>query len=81
MEVVILKVELLQQPLIKQEKYGIHSAMSVKEAYERYPKLIMVPNKHDEYGKYSRMFIDVLRSYTDQVYQASIDEHMLMLQR
>lgn len=58
----------------KARKYGIHSAMTVKEAYERYPKLIMVPNKHNEYGKYSRMFIDVLKTYTEEIYQASIDE-------
>lgn len=55
-------------------KYGIHSAMSVKEAYERYPNLIVVPNKHHEYAKYSKIFMDTLKNYTDHIYQASIDE-------
>lgn len=58
----------------KARHYGIHSAMSVKEAYERYPNLIVVPNKHHEYAKYSKVFIDTLRTFTDHIYQASIDE-------
>lgn len=58
-------------------QYGINSAMSVKEAYERYPNLIVVPNKHHEYSKYSRLFIETLKTFTPIVYQASIDEAYL----
>lgn len=61
----------------KARKYGIRSAMSVQEAYERYPRLIVVPNKHHEYQKYSKLFIDTLKTYTTHIYQASIDEAYL----
>lgn len=61
----------------KARKYGISSAMSVQEAYRRYPNLIVVPNKHDVYQKYSKMFIDTLKAYTHHIYQASIDEAYL----
>lgn len=61
----------------KARKYGIRSGMSVAEAMNLYPKLIVVPNRRDVYIKYSKLFIDHLKTYTDIVYQASIDEAYL----
>ncbi|MDY0210569.1 MAG: DNA polymerase IV [Acholeplasma sp.] len=58
----------------KARKYGIRSGMSITEALNLYPKLIVVPNRHDVYRKYSKLFIDYLKTYTHLVLQASIDE-------
>lgn len=58
----------------KARQYGIRSGMNVTEAMERYPKLIVVPNNFQAYKKYSEIFYNYLRSYTNQIYQASIDE-------
>lgn len=58
----------------KARRYGIRSGMSVSEALDRYPRLIVVPNNFKEYKKYSEIFYEYLKSYTDQIYQASIDE-------
>lgn len=55
-------------------KYGIRSGMSVKEALDRYPRLIIVPNNFKAYSKYSKIFYEYLKTYTSQIYQASIDE-------
>lgn len=58
----------------KARKYGIKSGMSITEALHLYPKLIVVPNRHKIYQKYSKLFIDHLKSYTNLILQASIDE-------
>lgn len=58
-------------------KFGIHSGMSVYEAYQKYPNLIVVSNKRREYQKYSEIFMDTLKTFTNQVLQASIDEAYL----
>lgn len=55
-------------------KYGIRSGMTVGEALDRYPRLLVVPNNHHEYKKYSNIFFNYLKTYTSQIYQASIDE-------
>ncbi len=58
----------------KARKYGIRSGMSIAEALTKYPKLIVIPNNMSQYKKYSNLFINHLKTYTDIVYQASIDE-------
>ncbi len=58
-------------------KYGIHSGMSVYEAYQKYPNLIVVSNKRREYQKYSEIFIETLKGFTKHLLQASIDEAYL----
>ena len=58
----------------KARHYGIRSGMSISEAMNLYPKLIVVPNRHKLYHKYSRLFIDYLKTYTHLVWQVSIDE-------
>ncbi|NLN50375.1 MAG: DNA polymerase IV [Acholeplasmataceae bacterium] len=58
-------------------RYGIRSGMNINEALKRYPRLIVVPNNHQAYRKYSKIFIDYLKTYTKTLYQASIDEAYL----
>lgn len=58
----------------KARRYGIRSGMSITEALKKYPKLLIVPPSRGEYKKYSKLFIETLKKYTDVVYQASIDE-------
>lgn len=58
-------------------KYGIRSGMSVYEAYQKYPNLIVVSNKRAEYNKYSNIFIETLKTFTNHLHQASIDEAYL----
>lgn len=58
----------------KARKYGIRSGMSVNEALDRYPRLIVVPNNFEAYNKYSNIFYNYLKQYTKKLYKASIDE-------
>lgn len=55
-------------------KYGVHSAMSVAEAKQKCPHLIILPGRHDLYQRYSEQFFDVLYDYTDKIEKGSIDE-------
>ncbi len=55
-------------------KYGIRSGMTVNEALQRYPNLIVVPNNFNEYEKYSNIFYNYLKQFSKQIYRASIDE-------
>lgn len=59
--------------------YGVKSAMSVSEALKLCPDLIVVPGKHSYYSDLSKVFVDFLKTYTDQVEQVSIDECYLDL--
>ena len=55
-------------------KYGIHSAMPLIEAYRLLPNLIVVNPQFEEYKKYHRLFINLIKEYTDIIEVASIDE-------
>ncbi len=55
-------------------KYGIHSAMPLYQALELCKDLIVTDVNFDMYHKYSQMFFDYLRTYTDKIEIASIDE-------
>lgn len=61
----------------KARALGIRSAMPINEAIKIYPKLLVVPVTHNEYKKYSNLFISYLRRYTNKVLKASIDEAYL----
>jgi len=61
----------------KARKYGIHAGMSVLEALNKYPRLIIVPVDFNFYRKMSKKFILHLEKYTDLLLQASIDEAYL----
>lgn len=53
---------------------GIHSAMSLKEAYDLVPNLIVVNPDYSHYVFYHNRFIDILKQYSRLVEVASIDE-------
>jgi DNA polymerase IV len=55
-------------------KLGIHSAMSIHEALSIYPKLVIVPLQFSLYQKYSQLFFNFLKKYSDLVLAGSIDE-------
>ena len=55
-------------------KLGIHSAMSLKEAYDLVPDLMVVSLDYSIYEKYHIMFMNILRQYSKLIEVASIDE-------
>lgn len=61
----------------KARKYGIGSAMNLNDAFERYPKLVVVPADFKLYRKYSKLFFKYLGEFSDLVLPASIDEAYL----
>lgn len=56
---------------------GIHSAMSLKEAYSLVPELIVVSLDYSYYTYYHHQFLAILQQYSDLVEVASIDEAYL----
>ena len=56
------------------KKYGIETAEPLASARRKCPGLKIVPSDYKMYKQYSNAFIDIIRSYTDEVYQYSIDE-------
>jgi len=56
------------------KKYGIRTADTIASAMSRCPGLVVIPSDFTTYREYSRQFMDILRSYTSSVEQASIDE-------
>jgi len=54
--------------------YGIHSAMAVGEAVRLCQDLVIVEGHFELYEDYSQRFIAFLRTFSDQIEQASIDE-------
>lgn len=55
-------------------KHGIHSAMTMNDAFRLYPKLVVVPVEFKLYRKYSHLFFEYLKSYSDLILPGSIDE-------
>lgn len=55
-------------------KYGIGSAMSLAEAFKKYPKLIVVELDYKHYLEYHYKFINLIKEYTNIIEVASIDE-------
>jgi DNA polymerase-4 len=55
-------------------KFGVHSAMPLRTAYQRCPHAIFVDGHPHRYRDYSRKVFDVLRRFSPQVEMASIDE-------
>ena len=58
-------------------KVGVRSAMPAAKALQLCPDLILVSRNHRDYGRYSKLVMDRLRSFTDQLEQISIDEAFL----
>lgn len=59
---------------IPAKKYGIQTGMSVIEAKRKCPELYMAPPNYSLYMKCSEAFFKILREYTPDVEQYSIDE-------
>ena len=57
--------------------FGVHSAMSLREAYRRCPGGVFLPVDGRRYQAASRDVMNVLRRYTPQVEPISIDEAFL----
>ena len=55
-------------------KLGIHSAMNINDAMRIYPKLVIVPTQFSLYQKYSNLFFNYLKKYSEIILQGSIDE-------
>lgn len=59
---------------IPAKKYGVHTGESIMEAKRKYPSLYIAPPNYNLYEKCSAAFMAVLREYTPDVEQYSIDE-------
>ncbi len=62
---------------IPAKKYGVTTGEPVISALRKCPDLILVPNDRKTYKEYSADFVRILRKYTDEVQQVSIDEAFL----
>ena len=58
-------------------KFGVHSAMSAKEAYELCPQAIFISGNYQKYTEVSHQVREIFHRYTDTVQMASIDEAYL----
>jgi len=59
--------------------YGVHSAMAMSRALILCPKLIIISNRHGNYGKISKQVMNYFKTLTPLVEQVSIDEAFLDL--
>ncbi len=57
--------------------FGIHSAMSAKEAYERCPQGIFISGNYEKYVAVGQQVREIFKRYTDLVEPMSIDEAYL----
>jgi DNA polymerase IV len=60
-------------------KYGIHSAMAMKQAMRLCPHATVVGGNRNEYSKYSRIVTNIIGSKAPLVEKASIDEFYIEL--
>ncbi|MGO3418095.1 MAG: DNA polymerase IV, partial [Pseudolactococcus laudensis] len=58
-------------------KYGIHSAMSAKEAYELCPQAVFVSGNYAHYQEISLQMHEIFHRYTDEVEGMALDEAYL----
>jgi DNA polymerase IV len=58
-------------------KFGVHSAMPLRTAYQLCPQAVFVEGHPDRYRKYSNLVKEVLHQFTPLVEMASIDEAYL----
>lgn len=55
-------------------KYGVHSAMSSKEAYRRCPHAVFVSSHFEKYREASEQVHQIMQQYTDCIEFLSLDE-------
>ncbi len=60
-------------------KFGVHSAMPISRAYQLCPDAAFITPHFELYEEASRAVMEILRHYSDQVEQVSIDEAYLDL--
>ena len=60
-------------------KFGVRSAMPMKQAMKLCPHAIIVPGTRGEYSKYSRMVTDIIAAKAPLFEKASIDEFYIDL--
>jgi DNA polymerase-4 len=58
-------------------KFGVHSAMPLRTAYQKCPQAIFLDGHRDRYAKYSALVRQVLEQFSPKVEMASIDEAYL----
>lgn len=58
-------------------EFGIHSAMSSKEAYERCPQAVFISGNYSKYREIGQQIREIFKRYTDLVEPMSIDEAYL----
>ena len=58
-------------------KFGIHSAMPLRTAYNLCPEAIFLPVDYEEYSRISKQFKAVLREFTPIIEDVGIDEVFL----
>ena len=58
-------------------KFGVHSAMPLRQAYRLCPQAIFIPGSPDRYREYSHRVREVMGDFSPQVEMASIDEAYL----
>lgn len=58
-------------------RFGIHSAMSAKEAYQRCPQAVFISGNYDKYTQVGLAVREIFKRYTDLVEPMSIDEAYL----
>ena len=57
--------------------FGIHSAMSFKEAYERCPQAVFISGNYEKYTAVGQQIRAIFKRYTDKIEPMSIDEAYL----
>ncbi|MFC2157345.1 DNA polymerase IV [Acidobacteriota bacterium] len=62
-------------------KYGVHSGMALRKAYELCPEGVFVRGNYQIYSAFSKKFFEVLARYTPDVEEASLDEAYMDLTR
>ena len=60
-------------------KFGIHSAMPSKKAFQLCPQAIVISGTYSEYSKYSRWVTEIIASKAPLFEKASVDEFYLDL--
>lgn len=60
-------------------KFGVHSAMSLRQAVRLCPQAVIVPARHTLYAEHSQRVMQVLREASPLVEQVSIDEAYLQV--
>lgn len=58
-------------------KYGVRSAMSSKEAYERCPQAVFISGNYETYQEVGLQVREIFKRYTDLIEPMSIDEAYL----